>query len=674
MAFVFKNIRGVQPTTCVIRHPTYARVTMSSDGNDSLFPGKPIEGGKPLSGFVNETLHSSWPEAPRTGIDFRRSCEHWRRPEADRWASALEGGITEQRLGAYLGEKSYFIPSTYRTDRMFLLEPEHALYVQRARMYLDGLIDEYPMRDCLGLWAFPCPLVDFEHRAKRTHARQASRAFGVFLYSREWDLFGKSPADDGRFNEDSRLAVSAHLLPKIDSRLLEAWPSDALPLEPPLMALYFGCQRDNMIPGVAERFDCAVREEFCLISASALYHEAVNSRVLWQLTPKTSSFISDTLSDEEIPPLTRGTGLEPLAISALREIVSRAGDSPAHLFQSRRLGMFFASYAGWDPIQARASRGPKASQVLRPPPGRRVARGRSSAGPSSGGTRYQTVSGAGPSSHHDGYGSSRRVLDTLVRSEDVLDLNGLRNIDHVIHISNQYSWRVSDLIVALRDAFADEYDYAASQADKLTEAEDELKSVAQRRDELQARLNSTEEALGHSKNTVRNLGDELDDAQHERDDLLSERDQLRADYRILESSSETLRNERDRLHKEREDFSEKYDNMRLARENLRGQVAALEARCLALENSTRSRDPIRTTPVSTTVTEQGLPLPAIDSARAGTSQTGSPAAKRRKVMAGTMVSVDPGSLPPKLHEDAPPSAGDKPSVGEDSKDKPSGSK
>ena len=282
-------------------------------------------------------------------------------PEAQRWRTALdEGLVTVTDLSGMTWRHAYIIPPILRSDRVFLIETRHAPYVEAAREYLDGTTDEKPLQRCRELWAYPSPFARSDLRTKMTHTLQASKAFRIFLHTRDWDLFGVTPSKPGRFASDSELGLATSQFPPIPADMLEAWPSDGLPFDIPMMATYFGMRRASMAGEMASRYDAACREEFALFIALSLHTEAVTTRRLWMLSDKCIGFIREHLSTS-LPPLARSRTSGTLPLSVLLEKVDHVEKVPHEWYVQRRLGVSTGHNVGWDEDAGRAAQLPPPS-------------------------------------------------------------------------------------------------------------------------------------------------------------------------------------------------------------------------------------------------------------------------------------------------------------------------
>ena len=268
--------------------------------------------------------------------------------EAQRWRTALDRGlITMVDLSGITWRHAFIIPPILRADRVFLVETRHAPYIEAAREYLDGTSEVKPLQRCRELWAYPSPFARSDLRTKMTHTLQASKAFRVFLHTRDWDLFGVTPSKPGRFDSDSELGLAPSQFPSIPFDMLEAWPSAGLPFDIPMMATYFGMKRPAMTGEVAARYDAACRQEFALFIVLSLHTEAVTTRRLWKLSDKCVEFIREHLS-ANLPPLALLRSTDTLPVAALLEKVDHVEKIPAAWYVQRRLGIAIGHNVGWD--------------------------------------------------------------------------------------------------------------------------------------------------------------------------------------------------------------------------------------------------------------------------------------------------------------------------------------
>ena len=108
------------------------------------------------------------------------------------------------------------------SDRVFLIEARLAPYFEGVREYLDGTSDEKPLQRCRELWSYPSPFARSDLKTKMTNTLQTGKVFRVFLHTRDWDLFGVTPAKPGCFASDSELGFATSLFPPIAADMLEA--------------------------------------------------------------------------------------------------------------------------------------------------------------------------------------------------------------------------------------------------------------------------------------------------------------------------------------------------------------------------------------------------------------------------------------------------------------------
>lgn len=296
--------------------------------------------------------------------------------EAKRWRKALDNeSMTAEVLDDLAWSTAYVIPAVARSDRVLLLDTRHAQYLERAREYLDGTVEELPLQRCKALWVYPSSFARSDLRSKMSHTLQACKAFGVFLHTRDWDLYGDTPDKPGRYAPESRLVVAPSYFPAIPEDIFSAWPSVGLPFDIPLMATYYGMARSSMDAAMAERYDRACRHEFALFTAIALHTEAVNTKRLWQLSEKCVQFIRENVT-ASLPPLERSRSIGPLPMSVLLEKVDRVENIPSSWLTRRHVGVGHGWAVGWDEDAG------ETVQVIHPPPRNR---------------RRNTGYGAGPS-------------------------------------------------------------------------------------------------------------------------------------------------------------------------------------------------------------------------------------------------------------------------------------
>ena len=108
-----------------------------------------------------------------------------------------------------------------------------------------------------------------------THTLQASKALRVFLHTRDWDLFGVTASKSGRFASDSEWDLATSQFPPIPGHMLEAWPSDGLPLGIPMITTYFRMKRASM---TGDMSDAVCQQELALFTLLSLHMEAVTTR------------------------------------------------------------------------------------------------------------------------------------------------------------------------------------------------------------------------------------------------------------------------------------------------------------------------------------------------------------------------------------------------------------
>ena len=325
---------------------------------DEFVPGKDVlEANPDLTPFppLHEGLAGNWPPNGRTDIYFDNLTDHLScaRPEARRlqalWRSSSRSCnyISREYEQGPSDEGVYYIPARFKSDRVFLINPGHAMYVELAYLYLNGDVPDPPLRQYRSAWRVPSCLVDHEFRHQNQDTRQACRVFGVFMANFEYSLYVGGHNGRPRFQDGCFMRTETQSFPKVPQRLLDAWPCDALFQCAPLIALYFGQTYFDFGEDGIERYHKALDEEFAVLAALAIYDEAVGNNKVWQISHETYTFLSKTLSTEGLPPLDR-LNREPLSWDTVTEKINVCRQLRPEQVSPFRIGPVICMWARWN--------------------------------------------------------------------------------------------------------------------------------------------------------------------------------------------------------------------------------------------------------------------------------------------------------------------------------------
>ena len=473
---------------------------------DEFVPGKDVTKARDDLPFtpLTEPLAEAWPRYGRTDVGFESLVEYDSciRPEAYRLNSLLRSGPRAinyicDEYDQHSGEEGvYYIPASLKSDRVFLISAHHALYVELAYRYLTGSLPDPPLRYYKSAWRVPSVLVNHEARHSHQDLRQACRVFRLFMCVFEYHLYVTGHGGHSRFQDSCVLRIEdRHRFPEIPQRLLDAWPCDALFPSIPLMALYYGQSHEDMGDLAIERYNKALDEEFAVLTAIAIYDEAVSNNKVWQISHETYTLVESVLQTEGLPPLTR-EGREPLSWDDVLEKVKVCRGLRPEQVSPFRVGPVICMWARWNE---------GTGQVTKPAskPGRRIMQRYGGnytepAGSSYGGRAWSSAvrQEAVPSKANNettNVATSEVVVDrrpltprpstpevvdplaTVLKGSDLASLSGFEEFYKDAKLDSQPTYTVRELLPYLQIRFNAEWNEVNSRQKRIDELEKEVK-------------------------------------------------------------------------------------------------------------------------------------------------------------------------------------------------------